>query len=235
MGEIGNWSGAPFGKSVYAPVKLAAPNRFYGTTLWQGLHGLTGRLNPWMEPFVLPDGKVRPTPNKTQSAPAWSAQMAAYRFRPSDSLLESIKDEAGRFIAEEVTSRDTEMVPVTAFYDVNTYADWSDLPDLYELTGDRAILDAARVGAYHTVAGIWSHPILPEESMKIHPDDSFRGDTRVLFRGRSGIGWAWVKMISTKMHPDAAGPRVSRFPKSPCHHGRSVPSVSVSNNQAPST
>ncbi len=222
LGEIGNWSGAPFGKSVYAPVKLAAPNRFYGTTLWQGLHGLTGRLNPWMEPFVLPDGKVRPTPNKTQSAPAWSAQMAAYRFRPSDSLLESIKDEAGRFIAEEVTSRDTEMVPVTAFYDVNTYADWSDLPDLYELTGDRAILDAARVGAYHTVAGIWSHPILPEESMKIHPDDSFRGDTRVLFRGAE---WYRLGVGEDDLYEDASGRRWTKGFTVP---EKSVPSWQVS-------
>ncbi len=202
MGEIGNWSGAPFGKSVYAPEKLAAPNRFYATTLWQGLHGLTGRLNPWMEPFVLPDGKVRPTPNKTQSAPAWSAQMAAYRLAPSETLLESIKDEAGRYIAEEINSRDTEMVAVTAFYDVNTYADWSDLPDLYELTGDRTFLEAARVGAYHTVAGIWSHPLLPDESMTIHPGDSFRGDTRVLFRGAE---WYRLGVGEDDLYEDASG------------------------------
>ncbi len=160
---------------------LRVPNRFYGTPLWQGLHALLGELNPWMLKFALPRGEVYHS-QAYNSAPRWSSLLAAYRLNPSEQRLAEIVREADTFLEQQVYARRDEVVPFTRFYNIHFYPYWWDLVELYELTGEPRFLAGAEQGAFHTIAGLWSHPVVPEGEMTVHPD------------GRhGGLGIVWWK------------------------------------------
>jgi hypothetical protein len=153
---------------------LRVPNRFYGTPLWQGLHELLGRLNPWLLKFALPDGEVFHS-QAYNSSPRWSTLLAAYRLNPNPELLEAIRREADAFLEKEVYGRCEEVVPFTRFYNIHFYPYWWDLVALYELTGEGRYLAAAEACAFHTIAGLWSHPVVPDGTVTIHPDGQHAG------------------------------------------------------------
>ncbi len=220
--EAGNWAGQPFGVSHISPVRLIVPTRFYGSAYWQGLHDLLGRLNPWMEPFILPGGEVRHTTPYNDRAPYWSSLMAEYRHQPDDVLLEKIERRAEAFIEEEIFGRDEEVVPYTRFYDIHIYPYWWDLIDLYEITGNQLYLQAAEVGGYHTIAGLWSHPASPEGEVLIHPGNKFTRDTRVLWKDDL---WYRLGASDDLRYEDASGRQwVSHFSV----EERSVPAWQIS-------
>ena len=153
---------------------LCVPTRFYGTPLWQGLHALLGELNPWLREFAMADGEVLHS-QSYNSAPRWSSLLAAYRWNPSEERLSEICKEADAFLETEVYGRQEEVVPFQRFYNIHFYPYWWDLITLYELTGEPRYRTAAEQGAFHTIAGLWSHPVVPEGEMTIHPDGQHAG------------------------------------------------------------
>ena len=164
-----------------ASTPLRVPNRFYGTPFWQGLHALLGELNPWLLEFALPGGEVVHSP-AYNSSPRWSSLLAAYRLNPTAERLAEIEREADTFLDNEVYGRREEVVPFTQFYNIHFYPYWWDLVELYELTGRQRYLTAAQECAFHTIAGLWSHPAVPEGEMTVHPDGQ-----------HGGLGIVWWK------------------------------------------
>ncbi|MDZ7617484.1 MAG: hypothetical protein U1E05_10795, partial [Patescibacteria group bacterium] len=167
----------------HAPSPLRVPNRFYGAALWQGLHGLLGELNPWLLEFAMPEGEVLHS-QAYNSAPRWSSLLAAYRLNPNAERLAEIRTEADAFLEKQIYGRREDVIPFSHFYNIHFYPYWWDLIELYELTGEARYLAAAEQGAFHTIAGLWSHPVVPEGEMTIHADGQ-----------HAGLGALWWKDV----------------------------------------
>jgi hypothetical protein len=98
--------------------------------------------------------------------------LAACRLSPSSVPLGDVTADADAWLAKEVYGRQTVPVDFQAFYNIHFYPYWWDLIDLYEATRDQRYLDAAEEGAFHTVAGLWSHPRVPAGDITVHPGGS---------------------------------------------------------------
>lgn len=156
------------------PERLMVPGHFYGTSYWQGLDRLLGQLNPWIKDLALVNGKPRHS-RGYNSSPEWSELLAAYRLQPSEERLNEVCRKADEFITQHIDGRSAKPIDFQAFYNISFYPYWWDLLDLYELTGEHRYLAAAEQGAFHTLAGLWSHPAVPEGKVTIYPDGQFAG------------------------------------------------------------
>ena len=183
--------GAHFGTSVpdtFPPyineegTKLQVPSEYFGLAYWQGLDELLGRDNPWIEEIAAPDGQPR-LRTSFQAMPRWSETLAAYRLKPDAKTLEQVETEADAWMKTEVYGRKTADLGFTPFYNMSFIPYWWDLLDLYELTHEQRYLDAAQEGAFNTIAGLWSHPRVPDGEVTIHPDGEFGGEDRLWYRG----------------------------------------------------
>ncbi len=155
------------------PIKrqLSVPCTFYGTSCWEGLLRLTGGLNPWLRELALPQGRFRYAQHYNTSWP-WTEMLAAHRLAPALVGLDAVEADADAWLAKEVYGQQTKPVSFDAFYNIHFYPYWWDVIDLYEATGDAKYLSAAVEGAFHTVAGQWSHPRIPQGDVTVHPDGS---------------------------------------------------------------
>jgi hypothetical protein len=151
--------------------QIAIPNTFYGTTCWEGLLRLSGGLNPWLSEFALPQGSIRHARSYNTSWP-WTELLAAHRLDPSRVSLDAVTADADAWLAKAVYGRQTQPVDFDAFYNIHFYPYWWDAIDLYEATGRTNDLSAAVEGAFHTLAGQWSHPQIPSGDVVVHPDGS---------------------------------------------------------------
>jgi hypothetical protein len=161
-------------KRPAGPERLVVPTQFYGTSYWQGLDRLLGQLNPWIKDLALAGGKPRHSRGYNNS-PEWSELLAAYRLQPDKQRLEEVCRQADEFIKHQIEGRSEKPISFEAFYNISFYPYWWDLLDLYELTGEHRYLDAAEQGAFHTLAGLWSHPVVPEGKVTVYPDGQFTG------------------------------------------------------------
>ena len=181
--EIGNWAGTVAATPPYSTDSLTTTHDFYGSPIWQGVNQALGAgLNPWLNDRIFPNGEIAYPTNHTQSAPVWASLLSVYKEFPSATLLEKIVALADQSIESEVFSDASKQVSFGTFYDVGTYPYWIDFLSLYEITGDSRYLEAARIGGTHTAVGLWAHPQLTSDKVRVHPDGKFTGDTRILWK-----------------------------------------------------
>ncbi len=173
-------------------VTLTGPSRFYGTSLWQGADQLLSEKNPWLAEIALDNGKARHS-TAYNSMPYWSELLAAYRLKPDPGLLEQIRAEADKFLEKEVYGKHTGDLGTMPFYNISFYPYWWDLPDLYELTGDKKYLKAAEEGAFYTMAGQWSQPMIPKGEVTIHRNNELGPDfiPRLWWKGGKEFRLGW--------------------------------------------
>ncbi len=148
--------------------QLRVPTDFYGTTCWEGLSRLTRGLNPWLGELAFSDGKVRHAQAYNASWP-WTERLAGYRLNPTLAPLSEATANADVWLAKEVYGRQTRPVDYECFYNIHFYPYWWDLLDLYEATHEARYLAAAEEGAFHTIAGQWSHPRVLAGDVTLHP------------------------------------------------------------------
>jgi hypothetical protein len=151
--------------------QLRVPGEFYGTTGWEGVHRLTSGLNPWLTEIALPGGRIRTSTDYNSSWP-WTERLAANRLAPSVMSLDEVASNADVWLDKQVYGRQTVPVNFQYFYNIHFYPYWWDVIDLYEATRDKRFLDAAEEGAFHTIAGLWSHPRVPPGEVTAHPGGS---------------------------------------------------------------
>jgi hypothetical protein len=151
--------------------QIHVPTAFYGTACWEGVSRLTRGLNPWVGEFALPGGKVWSAQNYNTSWP-WTERLAGFRMSPEAVPLSEVTANADVWLAKEVYGRQIKPVDFSYFYNIHFYPYWWDLIDLYETTRDKRYLDAAEEGAFHTIAGLWSHPRIPAGEVTVHPGGS---------------------------------------------------------------
>jgi len=154
--------------------RITVPSRFFGTSYWQGVDQLLARKNPWIADMALDHGEPRHSAAYS-ACPLWSDLLGAYRLKPDPVLLDRIQRECDHFLTTNVYGRHAGELGTIPFYNISFYPYWWDLPDLYELTGDKKYLDAAQECAFLTMAGQWSHPKIPAGNITIHPGNQFRG------------------------------------------------------------
>jgi hypothetical protein len=161
--------------------KLTVPSSAYDSANWQGLNYLLGDVNGWISDMVRKPGGGTSVNSSTQ-IPHWSQLMALYREQPSPALLTQIESEADIWIEQQVATPKENDVGDT-FYNGPFYPYWWDLPDLYELTHERRYLDAARIGAFGTIAGLWAEPAPPNTDVPVNDDGEFNCVTWILSKG----------------------------------------------------
>lgn len=155
----------------------------FTTTYFEGLDRLLGGRNPWIADIALPDGDLRAP--KGYSAPilSWVQALYAYRLTGDQKWLRRAKSVARRDAEKHIYTNSEKPQRYQAFYNSTIYAPWWDFVDLYEETGEKEWLDAARYGAAHTIAGIRSWPAVRDSAQTIHPGGVYNGNTTMWWKG----------------------------------------------------
>ena len=162
--------------------KITVPSNFFGTAYWQGVHDLLGRKNPWIASLALKtNGSVRYAGGVM---PKWLEELGQYRLSPSAALLQQVETDCQTWMSREVYGTKTGEVAISSFYHVSFYPYWWGLLDLYEVTANPIYLSAAEEGAFHTMAGVFSHPMPPMGNVTVHPGGVFPGaSTTIWWKG----------------------------------------------------
>jgi len=163
-------TGSPVGNQLHVP------GYAYDAAFWQGAWSLLGRHNPWMAEFITPGTPAfqQSLPGKTSDMPSWATRLGAYRFDQNPETLQEVLKEADEFLETRVYGPQTQDLGLMPFYNVSFYPYWWDLVELYEITGEKKYLAAAEEGAFHTIAGLWSHPRVPSGEIVIHDPEELK-------------------------------------------------------------
>jgi len=155
----------------------------FTTTYFDGLNRLLGGHNTWINDIALPDGELRAPRGYSSPILSWVQSLAAYRLTGDDKWLNRAKSTAVRDASLHIYKNSDKPFRYQAFYNSTIYAPWWDFVDLYEVTGDRQFLDAARYGAAQTIAGIRAWPAVKDSVQTIHPGGVYNGNTTMWWKG----------------------------------------------------
>jgi hypothetical protein len=154
---------SPKATHLYVPasaVPLTFSGRAFTSRYWQGVYELTHRKNPWLRHLVTPVDRLKGRKGNP-TVPFWAQMLADYQIAPSPEKLRVIEEACDTWMDASFRKRQIEPLGIMPFYNSSFYPQWWDLLDLYELTGKQKYLDAAIEGGWHTVAGLWAHPLAP--------------------------------------------------------------------------
>ncbi|WP_168208969.1 hypothetical protein [Chitinophaga sp. XS-30] len=164
-------------------LRLSAFHSQFTTAYYEGLHQLLQEANPWLKAVALPQNAVRTAKGYSVNVPVWAQELAAYRLTKDRQWLNAARKNADTFLARDVYGTHTGMLGKQPFYNTSFYANWWDLPDLYDATGDSSYLKAAESAAFHTLAGVRSYPMVEDTMQTIHPGNVYNGNTRFWWKG----------------------------------------------------
>ncbi|HRJ73194.1 MAG TPA: hypothetical protein PLS03_13305, partial [Terrimicrobiaceae bacterium] len=162
--------------------RLTFPGRSNGVKYWQGVYDLTQKLNPWIADMARQNSKLLAR-KPHEIVPQWTEMLGEYQLDPSPEKLAEVRTAADAWIAKEVYGPQTAPKGIQPFYNFHFYPYWWDLLDLYELTGEKKYLAAAEEGGFHTMAGLWSQPSIPEGKITANAGGQFAGVGRVWWKG----------------------------------------------------
>lgn len=162
---------------------LSPFNSQFTTAYYEGLNQLLQDANPWLKHIALPDKAIRDAKGYSVKIPAWTQELAAYRLTGERRWLDAAKKGAQAFLANDVYGEHTAPLSKQPFYNTSFYANWWDLPDLYDVTGDSIYLKAAVAAAFHTLAGVRTYPLVGDKMQTIHPKNVYNGNTTMWWKG----------------------------------------------------
>ncbi len=155
----------------------------FATTYFEGLDRLLGGRNPWIRDIALPDGDIRAARGYATPILSWTQALAAYKMTADPKWLRQAESVAQRDAKMHIFTNSPKPQRYQAFYNSTIYAPWWDFVDLYEVTGDKQYLEAARYGAAHTIAGIRAWPAVRDSVQTIHPGGVYNGNTAMWWKG----------------------------------------------------
>ncbi|MGC4232313.1 MAG: hypothetical protein QM594_04975, partial [Niabella sp.] len=157
-------------------------NTQFNTAYFDGLSRLLGGKNPWIKKLALPNGKPRYSKGYGTDE-TWTGDLAAYRLTKDKGWLTSAIDKADKFIDKQIYGQKTGILGIVPFYNVSNYPAWFDLLDLYDVHQKQKYLDASDYAAHFTLAGIRSYPKVKNKPMTIHPNNEYKGNADVWWKG----------------------------------------------------
>lgn len=155
----------------------------FTTTYYEGLHRLLGGRNAWLRDIALPDGEPRAPRGYSSPILSWVQALSAYRLTGDDKWLRRARTTAERDAKMHIYANSEKPMRYQAFYNSTIYHPWWDFIDLYETTGDRRFLEAARCGAAQTIAGIRCWPAVADSVQTIHPGGVYNGNATMWWKG----------------------------------------------------
>jgi len=165
-------------------IKLDASGDFYAS-----LNALLGGLNPWLKDFYIdengapmPYGKAYPHWLKSV-IPDWSVLLGIYLADKDPAVLGAARAACDKWLEEYARTRNTAEPILGEFINFSLYPYWWYLPDMYEITGDKKYIDAAKEGAFYSLSSLWSFPMPPEGEVEIHKNDLAEGIYNFWWRG----------------------------------------------------
>jgi hypothetical protein len=161
--------------------RLVYPGGAFGATYWDGVSEMTQGLNPWMADLALLNGKA--SISAAHSIPYWTELLGVYRLHPTPENLQDVETACDAWLQSDLYSKQNQVLGEMPFYNFGNYPYWWPLLDLYDATGDKKYLEAAQEGAYYTVAGLWSHPSIPDGSVTINPGGSYPNSEFTFWKG----------------------------------------------------
>ncbi len=164
-------------------LRLSPIGSQFTTTYFEGLNRLLGGRNAWIRDIALPDGDLRAPKGYSTPILSWVQALYAYRLTGDSKWLRRATSVATRDAQKHIYENSTKPMRYQAFYNSTIYAPWWDFIDLYETTGDKQFLDAARYGAAHTLAGIRVWPAVMDSVQTIHPGGKYDGNTTMWWKG----------------------------------------------------
>lgn len=164
-------------------LRLSPYDSQFTTSYFEGLNRLLGGRNPWLREIAMPDGELRAPRGYSAPILSWVQALAAWRLTGDAKWLRRAKSTAERDARLHIYANSTKPMRYQAFYNSTIYAPWWDFIDLYEATGDKQFLDAARHGAAHTIAGIRTWPAVEDSLQTVHPGGKYDGNTTMWWKG----------------------------------------------------
>lgn len=155
----------------------------FTTTYYEALHRLLGGRNAWLADIAMPDGEPRAPRGYSAPILSWVQALGAYRLTGDEKWLRRAKSVAVRDAKMHIYANSKKPMRYQAFYNSTIYAAWWDFLDLYEETGDKQFLEAARYGAAQTLAGIRSWPMVADSVQTVHPGGVYDGNTTMWWKG----------------------------------------------------
>lgn len=153
----------------------------YNTGHYEALHRLLGDKNPWLKNVAMPNGKPRYSKGYAVDA-TWSDDLAAYHLTGDEQWLVKAGIGADYMIQNELYKNPSKPMKDWMFYNVSAYPQWFDLLDIYDATKNPNYLNAAAYGAYFTIAGQRSYPLVNDGEITIHKDGKYTGNANIFFR-----------------------------------------------------
>jgi len=161
------WANNGYGKNLY---ELQCPSPSWGPDYYYSLNTLLGGLNPWLKSLAkMP--KASASDAKYTSVPAWAVKLACYIADNDSASLEEIKKECDAWLEVTFNRQHSNEIDFEQFVNIGFYPYWWNLPDLYELTGDKKYLDYAQKGAFYTISSLWNFPTPPDGEIVINRDN----------------------------------------------------------------
>ncbi len=153
----------------------------FNTGHFAGLHHLLRGKNPWLVDLAMPNGLPRYSKGYGVDE-TWTGDLAAYHLTGDQKWLIKASIGANHMISNELYSNPSKPVYTWMFYNAQVYPQWFDLLDLYEATKDKSFFYAACYGAYFTIAGQRSYPLMQNAKMTIHKNGEYRGNANIFWR-----------------------------------------------------
>jgi len=130
----------------------------------------------------MPQGTTRQANGYFSTLQAFRQEISAYRLTSDESRLDRARALADAY-TDEITAGNLPEMAAGSFYNSQMYHDWTPLLDMYRITGEERYLDAASLGAAHTIAGIKTWPRVHEGMHTVHPGGTYDGVTTVWWKG----------------------------------------------------
>lgn len=192
----------------------------FTTSYFEGLNRLLAGRNKWISKIAIPDGELRVPKGYSTPILSWVQALYAYRLTGDEKWLRRAKSVAERDAKMHIYSNGEKPMRYQAFYNSSIYAPWWDFIDLYETTGDKQFLEAARYGAAHTLAGVRSWPPVSDSMMTIHPGGKYDGNTTMWWKGNEQF-----RLGFPRVDGDAPEHEVEQWRVSPVGLGFEQPST----------
>jgi len=156
-----------FGGKADFPRPIGNPIAGYNASVFAGLYEMTGGRMPVLLDIANQKSSQRVV-NAYGSIPPFVNHLTAYKLTGDLSRLDTAISQAREYIDKEVYSKTAEPVDYSAFSYISYVPNIASLIDIFEVTKDRAFLDAAAEAGHILITQLWvSSPAQVADSLLI--------------------------------------------------------------------